>query len=79
MTATTVRVFVNEQGVSIPVGATALDAVRALFPDDASGIEAGTLKLTDSRGLPIAHDVVPPSGAIFRVIAHRERLPLESA
>lgn len=78
MAATTVRVFVNEQGVSIPVGGTALDAVRALFPDDASGIEAGTLKLTDSRGLPVSHDVVPASGAIFRVVAHRERPPVES-
>lgn len=68
------RIFVNERGVTVPAGSTALDAVRALFPDDADGIVAGRLKLTDSRGLPIEATVLPASGAIFRVVAHRERL-----
>jgi len=73
MTNPDIRIFVNERGVSVPAGSTALDAVRALFPDDAAGIEDGRLRLTDSRGLPIEASTQPPSGAIFRVVAHRER------
>lgn len=68
------RVFVNERGVTVPAGATALDAVMALFPDDAAGIAAGKLRLTDSRGLPVPADTVVVGGAIFRVVAARERL-----
>jgi hypothetical protein len=78
MTNAEIRVFVNERGVSVPVGSTALDAVRALFPEDAAGIEAGRLRLTDSRGLPIEADTQPPSGAIFRVVAQRERATEET-
>jgi hypothetical protein len=74
MTTPEIRIFVNERGVSVPAGSTALDAVRALFPDDAAGIEAGRLRLTDSRGLPIEADTQPPNGSIFRVVAQRERL-----
>lgn len=74
-----VRVFVNERGVSVPAGSTALAAVRALFPDDADGIEAGRLRLTDSRGLPTAADTVVNGGAIYRVVTARERLEDASA
>jgi hypothetical protein len=69
-----VRVFVNERGVSVPAGTAALDAVRALFPEDADGIVGGRLRLTDSRGLPIAADTPVVGGAIFRVVTARERL-----
>jgi hypothetical protein len=69
-----VRVFVNERGVTVPAGSTALSAVRVLFPADADGIESGALRLTDSRGLPT--DAMAPvvGGAIFRVVAARARL-----
>ena len=69
-----VRVFVNERGVSVPAGSSALDAVRVLLHDDAAGLEAGRLRLTDSRGLPVPSDTVVSGGAIFRVVAARERL-----
>lgn len=69
-----VRVFVNERGVSVPAGSSAIDAVRVLLPDDAAGLEAGRLRLTDSRGLPVPSDTVVSGGAIFRVVAARERL-----
>ena len=68
-----VRVYVNERGVSVPFGSCAIDAVRALFPEQADGIIAGTLRLTDSRGLPIAADTALVGGAIFRVLPVRER------
>lgn len=73
-TPDTVRVYVNERGVSVPRGAVALDAVRALFPDQADGVTAGSMRLTDSRGLPVAHDLELAGGFIFRVVPVRERL-----
>lgn len=69
-----VRVFVNERGVTVPAGATALDAVKVMFPDDAEGLIAGRLRLTDSRGLPVSADSIVTGGAIFRVVTARERL-----
>jgi hypothetical protein len=68
-----VRVYVNERGVSVPPGSTALDAVRSLFPEQADDIAAGVLRLTDSRGLPIGHDTPLTGGAIFRVVPVRDR------
>lgn len=67
------RVYVNERGVSVPTGAVALDAVRALFPEQADEIDAGRSRVTDSRGLPIAADTPLHGGAIFRVLAVRGR------
>ena len=69
-----IRVFVNERGVTVPAGSVALDAVRALFPEDADGIAAGRLRLTDSRGLPVPAEASVHGGAIFRVVAARPRL-----
>jgi hypothetical protein len=69
-----VRAFVNERGVSVPAGSTALDAVRALLPAAAAQIDAGTSRLTDSRGLPVdAHEALV-NGAIYRVVPVRDRL-----
>lgn len=75
---TDLRVYVNERGVSVPIGSIALDAVRALFPNDVDAITAGTMRLTDSRGLPVAADVPLSGGAIFRVVPVRDR-PEETA
>ena len=74
MTAPDVRVFVNERGVTVPPGSLAIDAVRAHFPDEADGLAAGRLRLTDSRGLPVPADAPVHGGAIFRVVAARPRL-----
>ena len=69
-----VRVYVNERGVNVPIGSVALDAVRALFPDQAAEIIAGAMHLTDSRGLPVPHDTQLTGGAIFRVVPVRPRM-----
>lgn len=74
MSDATVRVFVNERGVSVPAGATALDAVRALLPDEATAIEAGSRRLTDSRGLPVEAGEPLVNGAIYRVVSARAAL-----
>jgi hypothetical protein len=69
------RAFVNERGVSVPPGATALDAVRAFdaLAGTALGadVAAGARVVVDSRGLPV--DAVAPAygGAIYRVLPAR--------
>ena len=74
MTASeTVRVYVNERGVNVAAGSVALDAVRAVFPEQAEGVAAGTLRLTDSRGLPVSSELPLSGGAIFRVVPVRDR------
>lgn len=69
----TVRVYVNGRGVDAPAGGTALDAVRAADPGAADEIAAGRRALTDSRGLPTAPETAIHDGAIFRIVAVRDR------
>ena len=69
----TVRVFVNGMGLDVPAGATALDAVALHAADDAERVRSGALLVTDSRGLPVPADSPLFNGAVFRLIANRER------
>ncbi len=71
---TDIRVYVNEQGISVAHGATALDAVRVHNAAQAVDLAAGRSRLTDSRGLPIAADTLLTTGDIFRVVAVRDRV-----
>ena len=68
------RVYVNERGVSVPHGSVAVDAVRALFPALAADIDAGRQRLTDSRGLPVEATQALVGGSIYRVVPVRERV-----
>lgn len=74
-----VRVYVNERGVSVPPGSTALDAVRAFSPEQAIQLSAGTARLTDSRGLPIDAACTVSGGLILRVLAVRDRSVTDTA
>ncbi|MEO7457416.1 MAG: hypothetical protein ABIY52_14220 [Gemmatimonadaceae bacterium] len=67
------RVFVNGKGLDAPVGGTALDAVSIHSAVDAAAVAAGTLLVTDSRGLPVPTDSALFNGALFRLIPNRER------
>jgi len=69
----TVRVFVNGRGYDATAGSTALDAVALHAASDADGVRAGTLLVTDSRGLPIPADTPLFNGAVLRLIPKRER------
>lgn len=71
MSESTIRVFVNAGGVDIPVGGSALDAVRASSGDLARDVEAGKRLITDSRGLPIDPSTAMNAGSILRLIANR--------
>lgn len=65
------RVFVDGRGVDAPVGATALDAVRAASSALADEVLAGTRRITDSRGLDLAPDTPSHGGAVYRVLKVR--------
>ena len=69
------RAFVNERGVGVPPGATALDAVRAFdaLGDTTLGddVAAGTRVIVDSRGLPVDAAAPAYGGAIYRVLPAR--------
>ena len=74
-----VRVFVNANGVDVPSGATALDAVRAWSADAAQEVTSGTRLITDSRGLPIDAATPMNAGSILRLIANRDRAAADSS
>ena len=65
------RVYVNAVGLTVPAGATALDAVRAHDPALADAVVAGQRVITDSRGLPIASGEPAHGGAIYRLASAR--------
>jgi hypothetical protein len=67
----TVRVFVNERGVDVPRGASALDALRIADSTEADRVAAGERALVDSRGLPAATGAPAFAGAIYRTIGAR--------
>lgn len=65
------RVYVNATGLTVPAGATALDAVRAHDPAAAEAVAKGDRVITDSRGLPIAPGERAHGGAIYRLASAR--------
>ena len=67
------RVYVNAVPVDVPVGGTALDAVRIWNAAAADAVAAGDRMLTDSRGLPIAADAPLSNGTVLRLISNRVR------
>jgi hypothetical protein len=69
----TVRVFVNGRGLDAPAWGTALDAVAVYSTEQAAAVKAGSLLVTDSRGLPIPADTALFNGALFRLVPNRAR------
>jgi hypothetical protein len=69
----TMRVFVNGRGYDAPAGGTVMDAVALHATADAEQLRAGTLLVTDSRGLPISSDTPLFNGAVLRLVPNRER------
>ena len=69
----TLRVFVNGKGYDAVAGGTALDAVALHAADEAERVRAGTLLVTDSRGLPVSADTPLFNGAVLRLVPNRER------
>ena len=67
----TIRAYVNGRGVEVPVGASAIDAVRAWNIEAAGQVMAGDRALTDSRGLPLDPSTVLAGGSIIRIVSGR--------
>jgi hypothetical protein len=61
-----IRVFVNDRGYSLAVGACVRDAIRAALPELLPDCEAGHAALTDARGLPVGLDDPLTAGTILR-------------
>jgi hypothetical protein len=68
-----VRVFVNEQPVTVPGGAAVRDAVAALDSELAAAIALGGAYVTDGVGRPIDAATPVESGAILRVVRSARR------
>jgi hypothetical protein len=69
----TVRVFVNGAGYDAPAGGTALDAIALHGAADAERVRAGSLLVTDSRGLPVPAETPLFNGAVLRLVPNRDR------
>lgn len=63
-----VRIFVDEDALSVPAGITVHQAVALHNAEAAAAVEAGSAYLTDGVGRRIAPAVVVTGGAIIRVI-----------
>jgi hypothetical protein len=70
-------VYIGVKGATVPEGSTALDALRAINPDEADEVAAGACVICDSRGLPIPPETPAYAGAIFRVVRNRSAAALE--
>ena len=68
-----IRVYVNERGISLPRGATVLDAVREFDATEGAALAEGKAKVTDSRGLALEAGAVINGGTIMRVLPVREK------
>ncbi len=67
----TVRVYINEAGLSVPQGSSVLDALRIFDEESARAVERGESRLVDSRGLDIHESSIVSGGTILRVLPVR--------
>jgi hypothetical protein len=67
------RVFLNEQGLTLPLGALVRDAILAGAPDLLPALEGGEGFITDGRGLPVPLDAPLSGGAILRAARSSRR------
>lgn len=63
--------YVNAAPVDVPVGATALDAVRGWDAAVAAQVAAGERSVVDSRGIATPPDGPVHVGAIYRIVRNR--------
>jgi hypothetical protein len=68
-----VRVYVNGRGIDVPVGSTAVAAVRLADRGEGAEIDAGRRAIADSRGLPVDPATTVFGGAILRTVANRAK------
>lgn len=69
----TIRVFVNEGAIDLPVGADVSSAVRAFDPALERQVAAGSAYVTDGRGIEMDSTSPLAGGAILRIIVRARR------
>ncbi len=67
------RVFVNEQPVEVPAGASVRDAVEATAPDLGRALDVGRAYATDGTGCRMDAAAPAQEGGIVRVIVAARR------
>jgi hypothetical protein len=67
------RAFVNGTGVTVPSGATILDAVRVADAALADAVTAGSRAIADSRGLVVNADTPVTGGTVLRVVSSKAK------
>ena len=67
----TVRVYINEQGLSVANGLSVLEALRVFDTHIAGEVEKGESRIVDSRGLDISANAIVSGGTILRVLPVR--------
>lgn len=73
-----VRVFIDDQAVTAPAGATVLAAVAGFDPALAERIQSGSAYLTDGRGIRLETGAAVYQGAIIRVVRSARPSPNEA-
>jgi hypothetical protein len=68
VTAPALRIYVNEQPLTVPHGATVANALRVFDATLADSAGAGGVTVTDGRGIAVSLDAPLSGGAILRVI-----------
>ncbi len=72
-----IRIFVNEQGHSVPAGATVRDAIALAVPALLPLLDAAGAQVTDARGLPLSPETPLTAGAILRASRSSRRAAAE--
>ncbi len=68
-----IRIFVNEQAVLVPPGATIREALVTFDPALAAAVGEGTAYITDGVGRPVEASRGVEPGAILRVVLSGRR------
>jgi len=73
----TIRVFIDEAPLAIPVGATVREAVTIHDAALLDPLDDDRAYVTDGRGIRLAPDAVLHGGSILRIVVSRRRVSEE--
>jgi hypothetical protein len=71
----TVRIFIDEQPVEAPVGASIRSVLAARDPGLTAALDAGQAFVTDGVGRRISPETTASHGAIYRIVRSARRSP----
>jgi hypothetical protein len=68
-----IRIFINEEPLTVPAGASVRDAVEQHDDGLLGALDDGSVFVTDGRGIDLAPESVLHGGSILRVVVSRRR------